>query len=164
MTKLLALDGMGAPGIIWNSLVLPMQAKYPQLSPVYSEWENWQDYLPIDFDVICGHSLGGDSAVQFCNYLKAKSRPQPKLLMTLGARHQSAASWFDWFLPVSPVQNFTAPNSVTANFYTYGLLPSSPMTGAMENVNVTSLSIWHATIPSAPAVQACLEKYLEGVK
>ncbi len=155
MLKVLAIDGMTAPRIIWNSLILPMQAKY-KFEATYSEFQDWPKHLNTEWDIVCGHSLGGDSAIRLCKTMKV----QPKALLTLAPRFQTdvkSASLWDWFMPTDSYQTFLAPNAVTHNFWTYGPLPSAPMVGAKENVNVSSLFIWHGNAPSAPAVQKCFE-------
>lgn len=159
--KALIIDGMGAPAIVWAYLAPIIKLNGGET--VYSQWQDWQQHQDADWDIVIGHSLGGDSAIQLCN---ARSQAaQPKLLMALGARHQSAASWFDLLFPLG-IQGFAAPNKVTHNFYTYPPLPSQPIVGAVENVNVSSVlnGIWHGNIPSAPQVQACLKNFLKGQK
>ncbi len=159
MIKVLAIDGMLAPKIIWNSLIRPMQKRY-EFAADYCEWQDWGKHVGTAFDVVIGHSLGGDSAIRLCRYFMKYNVSQPKLLMTLAARHQSWTSYLDFLFPLG-LQNFTAPNSVTHNFYTWAPLPSSPIKGAVENVNCTSLWINHGSLPAAPQVHACLSKFLE---
>ncbi len=161
MIKVLGIEGMGDTGALWSYLGRPMTLKYPgKIEYFHSTWQDWQKYINHEFDVIAGHSLGGDSAIRLCKTKTAYKMAEPKLLMTLAARHQSVASWFDFLFPLG-LQSFTAPNSVTHNFYTVGLLSSQAIKGAVENVNVTSLSIWHGNVPAAPAVHACLSKFIE---
>ncbi len=154
MLKVLALDGMTAPGIIWNSLILPMQVKY-KFEATYSEFQNWPQHLNTEWDIVCGHSLGGDSAVRLCNAMKVK----PKALMTLGPRYQTdvkPASLWDWFWPYDPAQVMQAPIKNSYNFWTYMPFCSAPMTGALQNTLV-GFPYWHGSLPSAPAVQKCFE-------
>lgn len=162
MIKALFIDGMGAPGIVWNALAVPMREKYlGKIEATYCEWQHWMDIRGIYFDVVVGHSLGGHSAIQYCNWHKDAGWLQPKLLMTLAPRYQSATSWLDFIIPLG-LQKFKAPNNVCHNFYTIGLLSSQAMDGAVENVNVTSLSIWHANVPAAKQVHDCFDRFMAG--
>lgn len=141
---------MGDMGFVQRAIGTPVVQKYG--NKVFYQrcaWTDWGSYMGGEWDMIIGHSLGGESAINFCRMRATPS--QPKLLMTLAPRWQSNVSWFDMLYPFQ--KPFAAPNMVTHNFLTYGFMPSYPVLGARENTNVTSLTIWHANVPSAPAVQ-----------
>lgn len=161
--KILAIDGMGSPGIIWRQLVRPALASHPNLEATYAHWFDLPRLLAEGkhYHIIAGHSLGGDTAVRYCEKLQPSM--QPDLLMLLGARYQTdikqASNW-DWLLPYDSAQVFKAPNAVTHNFWTYGPFCSAPCEGATENVRI-GLPYWHGSLPAAPQVRECLEAALK---
>lgn len=157
--KVLGCEGMGDTGALYSYLGKPFIDKYPEIEYQHCRWQDWANYASQDWDICLGHSLGGQSVVDLCNWKKMHNMAQPKLLITLAPRYQSAASWLDFIIPLG-LQGFTAPNNVTHNFWTLPPLPSQPMKGAIENTFV-GFPYWHATICAAPAVHNCFSKFMD---
>lgn len=140
MVKIIAFEGLGNLGYLKQGLIGPLERKYGEkiLVTMYHHFQ-----IPSGpCNIIIGHSLGGESAI---NHIK-NLNPKP-ILLTLDPRRNSIASWFDILLP------FQAPfDDVRAiyayNFFRRGFMPGYEVKGA-ENVK---LSCSHGGVPYQPEV------------
>ncbi len=164
--KILGMSGWtdNTGGLLYSQLGDKVKAKYgDKVQWQMAAWYEWPKFEKTPYDIDIGWSLGGDSIIRLVNSLKAHGLPLPKMLITIAPRYQtdvkSASSW-DWFLISDSAQTFAAPIPNTHNFWTHGPLPSAPMTGAAENVNV--FPYWHGNAPEAAGVMKAIDDFMAG--
>lgn len=156
------LDSDGSE--LYSELGQRVKAKYgSKVAWQDATWDSWSQFALPGWDIVVGWSLGGDSAVRLVNFLKKHKEQLPKVLITICPRYQtdvkSNSDW-DFGFIYDPGQMFLAPMKATYNFWSYGPLPSAPMTGALENVNVGLYG--HMLAPEDPDVMAVFDKYMVG--
>ncbi len=149
--RILIIEGQGNFPFIKDQLIKPMLAKHPDAFKYLSI--AWDDQIRngVKYDIVIGHSLGGDRAIDYA-YLN-----QPKYLLTLDPRWMSNWGWTDIFFRWQA--NFTAPRGVECYNFTHTpatLFPGYLVSGATN----TSLFTTHLTLPGHPAVSSRLEQIL----
>ncbi len=163
--KILGIEGQGNFGFLQAGLA-PVIAKYPNVQYTRIAWQDWPKYQNQLWDVVAGHSLGGNAAIQVCRYFAPTSVAQPKLLLTIDPRWESNAGWLGVIPIIGMLENlgdFKAPNAVCHNFYQRGIwMHGYPVDGAEENTIVPWTN--HLMIPGSAQVRNCLDSFLAGEK
>lgn len=145
--KILVIEGQGNLGLVYKLLIEPLE-KTHKFECVRRAWN---DITFPQADIIIGHSLGGQTAINVASACG-------KYLITLDPRHQSNASFFDFFF-FRWQKNFRAPKTVVAfNFTQPFWLPGYRVDGATNK----SLFTNHLALPGHPEVRDCLLKILAG--
>ena len=147
--NVLCVEGMGNFPVIEQQLVpyLPKEHTFT--------FCGWNETPNILFDGVIGHSLGGSAAISFAQ------KNKPKWLVTLDARRDSNASWFDVIFPLPGMGGLQAPIPETYNFMHTPpvLFPGYAVTGAKLN---QSLFCTHFNIPGQQAVVDLVTRLLGG--
>ncbi len=151
--RILIIEGQFNLPIIRNQLILPMLKRYPgAFEYVSAAWNSGP--LGGPFDIVIGHSLGGNRAINYCSLV----HPPPNHLITLDPRWMSNFGWTDIFFRW--LNNFIAPAHVhclNAVHIPATLFPGYKVYGATN----VSLFTTHLTIAGHPLVAERFEAILK---
>lgn len=156
--KILYFEGMLSRPFIQDQLIKPMILEYPTKLGTWSRPWNAAAWPALPFDVVIGHSLGGETALRYC-----AAHPEVKTCITLDPRHQSNWSWTDILFKWQ--SGFDRPNNTTRIFNFMhtpaAIFPGYPVMGAINK----ELRCNHFNICGTVEVFQCLEKLImEGKK
>ncbi len=152
MKRILVIEGQGGAPLVKNQLVLPVMNKNPgKINPTFISWRDWQAWRGYRFDIVIGHSLGGQSALDFAAQNPVKN------VITIDPRRQSNWGIFDWFrLSRTP---FKAPPATDVyNFFEDGFFHGYPVIGAESEQKLSWTT--HLSICGRAEVADCFEKLL----
>lgn len=152
--KILVFEGLGGMGMgyLQKGLLDPFLNKYPKAF-TYDRVAYNQKVAPFAYDVVIGHSLGGEAALRY-----VEANPKCKVCQTLDPRRNNIVSCFDIVFPFQAP--FGVPPVPTYNFIHSSFPPFMPGYHVKGALNVTVKGYSHTGMTAAPQVSETLARVL----